>query len=120
MSSVSRGSAWRLKVQRMFGGAGFLTTPRGIGFAGDDITAVRDGLEFSVEAKNQNRHSFSEWLGQAQDNAPAGAIPIVVAHRRGRSTPEDGYVVMTGSALLTLLSALQCTKDHVHLLDKEA
>lgn len=119
MSTVSRGSAWRLKVQRMFESAGFLTVVRGIGFAGDDITASRGSVRLSVEAKNQKRLSPSEWLEQAESNAPAGSVPIVVAHRRGRATPEDGYVIMTGSGLLSLISALQCREEQVPLFSEE-
>lgn len=63
-------------------------------------------VDFSIEAKNHRAHDFSTWLNQAEANAPEGHIPVVMAHRRGRSTVDGGYVFMTGAAFSTLLRIL--------------
>lgn len=103
MNTLVKGSVWRRKVSEFLDAAGFLTVPRGLGFAGDDITASRLPLVFSVEAKNTKAFAPSEWVDQAAGNAPSGSIPMVVAHRRGKASVEDAYVIMTGAALLALL-----------------
>jgi len=58
-----------------------------------------------IEAKNQNRHSFAEWLDEANAEAANAGAPfgVVWAHRRGKGSPGDGYVVMDGSAFVLLM-----------------
>lgn len=58
-----------------------------------------------IESKNQNRHSWAEWLDEANEeaanaNAPFGAV---WAHRRGKGSPGAGYVVMDGNSFVMLL-----------------
>jgi hypothetical protein len=58
-----------------------------------------------IEVKNQNRHSFAEWLDEANAEAANAGAPfgVVWAHRRGKGSPGDGYVVMDGHTFLKLL-----------------
>jgi hypothetical protein len=58
-----------------------------------------------IEAKNQSRHSFSEWLDEANTEASNARAPfgVVWAKRRGKSSPGDGYVVMDGHTFALLL-----------------
>jgi hypothetical protein len=103
-----KGSRWRLAVQRWLQEAGFTTTIRGLGFPGDDILARRGVHVFSVEAKNHTRVDLSVFLDQAELNA-AGyvdevALPVLVLHRRGKSDPDKGYVVMPGWAFVELVT----------------
>lgn len=60
-----------------------------------------------VECKSQARHSFAEWLDEAEvERVNAGAdVAFVWAHRRGKGSPGDGYVVMTGEQAIALLRA---------------
>jgi len=60
-----------------------------------------------IEAKNQARHSFAEWLDEATTEARNASAPfgVVWAHRRGKGSPGDGYVVMTGATFTDLLHA---------------
>ena len=58
-----------------------------------------------IEAKNQARHSFAEWLDEATTEAANAGAPfgVVWAKRRGKGSPGDGYVVMDGSTFAALL-----------------
>jgi sugar phosphate isomerase/epimerase len=58
-----------------------------------------------IEAKNQQRYSWAEWLDEALAEAANADAPfgVVWAHRRGRSNAGDGYVVMDGRTFVHLL-----------------
>lgn len=58
-----------------------------------------------MELKNQQRHSWAEWLDEAETEATNANAPfgVVWAHRRGRGSPSEGYVVMSGSTFVQLL-----------------
>jgi hypothetical protein len=58
-----------------------------------------------IEVKNQNRHSFAEWLDEANVEAHNAGAPfgVVWAHRRGKGSAGDGYVVMDGHSFVKLL-----------------
>jgi hypothetical protein len=103
--SIVKGNRWRRKCEVFLGGLGFNVTVRGLGFAGDDLRARLGLLDLSVECKDHNRYSLSEWVTQAEENAEGG-IPVVFAHRRGKADPEAGYVVMSGAAFARLVSGL--------------
>jgi len=69
-----------------------------------DIAGIVGGV---IEAKDQARHSFAEWLDEAnkeRDHAHAD-FGVVWAHRRGKSSPRDGYVVMDGDTFTWLLKS---------------
>jgi hypothetical protein len=103
MNTHAKGSRWRLSAQRYLDEIGFTTRFRSIGEAGDDITAISGDLELSVEAKNVDQASFGTWVDQAERNAPSWAIPLVIAHRRGRASVDDAFVVMSGKTFRTLI-----------------
>jgi len=58
-----------------------------------------------IEAKDQSRHSLSEWLTEAHTEAVNARAPfgVVWFHRRGKSSPADGYVLMDGKTFTDLL-----------------
>ena len=58
-----------------------------------------------VEAKSQARHSLAEWVDEANaEGVNAGAdIALVWAHRRGKGSAGDGYVVTDGATFTRLL-----------------
>ena len=58
-----------------------------------------------MEMKSQNRHSFAEWLDEANAEAINARAPfgVVWAKRRGKSSPGCGYVVMDGDTFALLL-----------------
>jgi hypothetical protein len=58
-----------------------------------------------IEAKNQNRLSWAEWLDEAEAEARNAGAPfgVVWAKRRGKASPGDGYVLMSGHTYVKLM-----------------
>jgi hypothetical protein len=59
-----------------------------------------------IEAKSATRITLAEWVAEAEqerlnDNARYG---IVWAKRAGKTSPAEGYAIMTGAALVALLT----------------
>jgi hypothetical protein len=106
MSTITKGTRWRREVQRFLDGIGYSTEARAWMEPGDDITARRGMLELSVECKDHRAFNPSAWVDQAERNAPAGAIPVVFAHRLGKAAVEDAYVILSGRAFAELLESL--------------
>lgn len=60
-----------------------------------------------IEGKNAAEMKLAAWVDEAETervNAKAH-IALVWHHRRGKASPGDGYVTMTGSTLIRLLVA---------------
>ena len=116
IATHTKGSRWRHQVEMEFANAGFQTSVRGIGWAGDDITVRRPimrpkdwvpELILSVEAKNHKDITLSKFVDQAAVQAASisqAALPLVVAHRRGRSDVDSAYFVMPGWAFIELVT----------------
>jgi len=116
IATHNKGSRWRHQVEMEFADAGFETAVRGIGWAGDDITVRRPlmrpkdwvpELILSVEAKNHREIALSKFVDQAAVQAAsisASALPLVVAHRKGRASVDDAYFVMPGWAFIELVT----------------
>jgi hypothetical protein len=60
-----------------------------------------------IEAKSAARTELAAWIDEAEvERRHDGAvIGLVWHHRRGKASPADGYVTMTGSTLVGLLRA---------------
>jgi hypothetical protein len=106
-----KGSMWRHKVEAWFADAGFATTVRGIGYAGDDLLAEVEHndhwLQLSVEAKNHREITLSKFVDQSVDQAASydnGTLPVAVIHRPGRAQVDDAYVVLPGWAFIELVT----------------
>jgi hypothetical protein len=107
-AAKSRGTRWESAI------VGYLRE-RGFPYADRvPLSGHRDRGDVTIgpgspvhEAKNQARHSFAEWLDEATQEAGHAAAPfgVVWAHRRGKSSPADGYVVMDGATYVGLLKA---------------
>lgn len=67
-----------------------------------DINAAADLV---IECKSQARHSLAEWVDEANaEGVNAGAdIALVWAHRRGKGSAGDGYVILDGATATRLL-----------------
>lgn len=59
-----------------------------------------------IEGKNTARAELAGWLDEAEaERVNAGAAVAVVWHkRRGRASPGDGFVTMSGATLVRLLA----------------
>lgn len=103
----TKGTAWETAI------VGYLRTVgaphaerRALGGANDrgDIAGVPGVV---IEAKSAARLELGAWLAEAEaERANDGAALAVVWHkRRGKASPADAYVTMTGAALAHLLAA---------------
>lgn len=65
------------------------------------------------EAKSAARMELAAWLDEAEkERANAGAaVGFVWAKRRGKASPADGYVVMSGAMVVSLLRAAGYIED---------
>ena len=115
MSTTHRkGSRWRHAVDDWLIDAGFTTSVRGIGWAGDDILARLASstgappLALSVECKNHKEIRLASFVDQAAESAHCypdeTCLPIVVCHRPGRASVDDGYVIMSGATFVDLVT----------------
>ena len=102
-----KGTAWESKIVAYLQARGWPHAER------RTLSGIHDKGDVSgipgivIEAKDQARHSFAEWLDEAtleRDNARAD-VAVVWAHRRGKSSPRDGYVLMDGETFTWLLKS---------------
>lgn len=99
-----KGTRWSSAIQRYLEDEGFKVYRQPL-YGANDRGDLHIGDSVVVEAKNQQRHSFAEWLDEAEVEASNAGLDVGVvwAHRRGKSSPADGYVVMSGRTLAYLL-----------------
>lgn len=103
-----KGTAWESAIVRALRAAGFAGVERrALNGSTDkgDITGLPD---FVIEAKDQNRITLAEWVDEAEREARnAGELyGVVWAHRKGRASAMDGYVVMSGRTFTRLIGDL--------------
>ena len=106
MSTITKGTRWRKVVQDWFTALGYDTEAKAWMQPGDDITVTRGMLTLSVECKDHRALSIGTWVDQAEKQCPPGQIPVVVAHRLGRSRAEDAFVIMSARSFGDLLENL--------------
>lgn len=110
--SKAKGTAWETAI------VNYLTTTgipaERVAFAGgSDRGDVRVGIKhrtvtFTIEAKNTQAITLASFIDEATAEALADGSWAGVAwvHRRGKASPGDGYVVMTGRTFSALLARL--------------
>jgi len=102
-STVAKGTAWAKRVADLLRPFGLVRRKPWLE-PGDDMTLSTKRFAFSIEAKDQLAWKPAEWLNQAHANAGAGELAVVVAHRRGKATAEDGFVIMAGRTFGAILA----------------
>ena len=98
LSERRKGLAGQQEVQRIVRDAGL--TIRKLGGEGDALVDVRDGERLHLETKRQERLRLPTWLRQAREEAPKGAVPVVV-FRQSRGV---WYAVLPFDDLVRLAS----------------
>ena len=99
-----KGTRWETAIRDYLHGEGIEVhrqPAHGINDKGD----LHVGEDIIIEAKNQARHSLGEWLDEATSEAVNAArdVGAVWFHRRGKSSPRDGYVLVDGSTFVYLI-----------------
>lgn len=111
--SKSKGTAWETKIVDFLKACGF-TTARRVTLAGANdqgdihLGTVGDPLA-AIEAKNEQRMTLAGYVDEANRQAAragSGTLGIAWVHRRGKSSPADGYVVMDGRTFARIVAAL--------------
>lgn len=64
-----------------------------------------------IEAKNAERIDLAGWTDEAVREARMDEYPVVWAKRRGRSSPGQWYVIMTGLDFTEMFRELKGVKD---------
>ena len=103
----AKGTRWESAIVAYLRDHGFPHAERRALTGGKDLGDINAAPGLVIEAKDQARHSFAEWLDEATTegrNAHAD-VAAVWAHRRGKGSPGDAYVVMTGEQFVRLLRA---------------
>ena len=100
----AKGTRWESRIRDWLQAEGF-TVHRQPAHGANDKGDLHVGSDVIVEAKDQARHSLAEWLDEATVEAGnAGrAAGVVWFHRRGKSSPADGYVLLDGRTFAWLL-----------------
>jgi hypothetical protein len=106
-SAKDAGARWEREI------AEYLRDEWGFDFADRRVRTGADkgdigglGLPVVIQAKHHATYSISEWLNDAQeqaDNAKAD-MGVVWAHRKGKASPGEGFVILRGEDFATLLA----------------
>jgi len=75
-----------------------------------DITGLPTAVPVVIEAKNAARVELAAWVDEANReaaNVGPTALGVVWAHRKGKGSPDDGYVVMDGATFAAFLGFLR-------------
>ncbi len=105
-ASKQKGTRWESRIVDFLSEHGFTWADR-VPLSGKsdrgDVT-IGPGSPV-IEAKDKARHAFAEWLDEANAEAVNTGAPfgVVWAHRRGKGSPGDGYVLMDGHSFVRLL-----------------
>lgn len=107
-ASRAKGTRWESALVAYLIAEGFPAVERralaGVADKGDI-----SGLPVVVEAKNCKTTTLAAWVDEATVEARNAGVSVGVVwhHRRGKSSPGDGFVTMSGAAFVELLRAVQ-------------
>jgi hypothetical protein len=103
--SRAKGTAWETRIVDYLRANGAPQVERRALGGNQDRGDIAGVPGLVVECKSAARLELSAWLTEAEaERANDGAdLAVVWAKRRGKASPADAYVVMTGAALVHLL-----------------
>lgn len=104
----AKGTAWETLVVRWLQANGWPSVERRALHGSVDKGDIA-GLPVVIECKAHRTYNFGEWVAEAEVEAGnAGvSVGVVWAKRVGKTSPADGYVVMSGATWLQVLEALR-------------
>lgn len=106
-ASKARGTRWESKIVDYLRANGVPHAERrALGGSSDrgDIAGIPGVV---VEAKSTARVELAAWIDEAEAERinDRADVAVVWHHRRGKGSPGEGYVTMTGATLVALLAA---------------
>src|SRR5260370_38026500 len=106
-NSKRKGSSWETAILDYLIGAGIVAVhnPNGEWIDRGDIVRPDHGIP--IEAKNERVMELAAYVDQVARASNAGGTPygVVWMHRRGKSSPGDGYVLMDGATFARFVLA---------------
>lgn len=103
--SKDKGTLWETAICRYLAEHGFPHVERRALTGSHDRGDISGILSWVIEAKNCSTASLGVWMDEAlTEQAHDGAdYAAVWHHRRGKASPADGYVTMTGAQFTRLI-----------------
>lgn len=103
--SKDKGTRWESAIVDYLAGHGFPWAERRALTGSQDRGDIAGVPAWVVEAKNHATLNLAGWVDEATtEQANAGAdYACVWHHRRGKASPGDGYVTMTGATFVRLI-----------------
>lgn len=103
-ASKAKGTAWETLICRYLTESGFPAIERRALNGATDKGDIA-GLPLVIEAKNCKATALAAWVDEATAEARNAGVPVGVVwhHRRGKASPADGFVTMSGAAFVELL-----------------
>lgn len=101
-----KGTAWESRIVEYLQRSGWAYAERRALAGAYDRGDIAGVPGVCIEAKSAARHELAAWVDEANkeaENDRAG-LGVVWAHRKGKSSPGDGYVIMDGETFLELLA----------------
>lgn len=104
-SAKKAGTAWETAIVRYLCGEGWTLAERRARTGALDQGDITGIPGVCIEAKNTNRITLGQFLDEAETEAANANADIAVAwvKRRGKASPADGYVILSGKTFADLL-----------------
>ncbi|HET7409264.1 MAG TPA: hypothetical protein VFJ13_03625 [Paracoccaceae bacterium] len=108
-ASRRKGTRWETAIADFLRANGFPGAERRALAGAADRGDIAGVPEVCIEAKCARAIELASWADEARaEAANAGAgIAAVWVHRRGRSSPADGYVVLDGATFAAMLRRMR-------------
>lgn len=105
--SKAKGTGWETAIVRYLLAEGLAGAERRALYGTDDRGDIAGLIDWVISAKNCKATTLAKWVDDVQlQQANAGASNSAVwHHRRGRASPADAFVTITGSQFTRLLRA---------------
>ena len=106
-ASRAKGTAWETAIVGYLRGRGAPHAERRALGGNNDRGDIAGVPGVVVEAKSASRLELAAWLDEAEAEGrnDRADLAVVWHKRRGKASPGDAYVTMTGAALIHLLAA---------------
>jgi hypothetical protein len=103
---VKKGPHWEARIVAYLRDHGVPHAERRVMGGGSDRGDVAGIPGVVIEAKNVASLQLAAWVDEAEAERvnDRADVAVVWHHRRGKTSPADGYVTMTGAALVHLLT----------------
>lgn len=106
-TAKAAGTAWETAIVTYLRGRGWPHAERRARTGAHDLGDITGVVGVCIEAKNTNRIELANFLDQANDEGANAGAEVAAAwiKRRGKTSPEHGYVLLEGATFTRLLKA---------------